>query len=104
MTLEQFKGLVGDLARPFSIVVTAASAAVTPLVIVWRAAPDRLDLSAAALLIGALYTGVGALYWGKSWEVAKVSGQAAEVEKARAATPAAEAQDEGDAPPWERKP
>lgn len=92
MTWSQFQSLVGDLARPFSIIVTSASAAVVPVIIVVRIAPDRLDLVAGAALVGALYAGVAGLYWGKSWEQAKVSGQAAEVEKerAKAAAPAAE--------------
>lgn len=84
MTLDQFKGLLADLARPTSIVVTSISAAVTPVIIVWRIAPDRLELIAAAALVGAHYAGLGALYWGKAWEQAKVSGQNAEVEKVRA--------------------
>ena len=84
MTLDQFKGLCADLARPASILVTSISAAVTPVIVVWRIAPDRLELIAAAALVGAHYAGLGALYWGKSWEQAKVAGQNAEVEKERA--------------------
>ncbi|MBJ7410112.1 MAG: hypothetical protein JHD15_07060 [Phenylobacterium sp.] len=84
MTLDGFKGMVADLARPFSILVTSLSAAVTPVIIVIRVAPDRLDLIGAAALVGAHFAGLGALYWGKSWEQAKVAGQNAEVEKVRA--------------------
>lgn len=84
---DTFKGLVGDLARPFSIYVTSLSAAVVPVVIVVRTSPDRLDLIAAAALVGALYAGVGALYWGKAWENAKQGGQAATVEVAKAQAP-----------------
>lgn len=78
------KAFIGDLARPFSIIATSASAAIVPVVVAARAAPERLDLTAAALFVGAVYAGVGALYWGKAWEVAKTNGQAAEVEKVRA--------------------
>lgn len=86
--LEATSAFVGAIARPFSIIVTSASAAVTPAVIVWRIAPDRFDLIGAAAFIGALYAGVGALYWGKAWEVTKVGQHTAEVEKAKAtATP-----------------
>lgn len=100
MTWDTFKHLVGELARPFSIIATSFSAAVVPVVIVWRIAPERLDLVAAAAFVGALYAGVGALYWGKAWEQAKVSGQAAEVEKARAVAPVAA--DDGELPASQR--
>lgn len=109
MTLDQFKGLCADLARPASILVTSISAAVTPVIIVWRIAPDRLELIAAAALVGAHYAGLGALYWGKSWEQAKLAGQNAEVEKVRAqaSPPPAEALkpadvEAGELPPSER--
>lgn len=72
MTIDQFKGIVADLARPFSIVATSASAAAVPVIVVVRMAPDRFDLIAAAALVGALYAGVGALYWGKAWENTRV--------------------------------
>lgn len=100
ISLDAFKGLVGDLARPFSIIASSFSAAVVPIVIVCRIAPERLELVAAAAFVGALYAGVGTLYWGKSWEQAKVSGQAAEVEKVRAAAPAAP--DDGELPAAQR--
>lgn len=89
MTFEQIKGLVADLARPFSIVATSLSAAVVPVIVVWRIAPDRLDLVAAAALVGALYAGVIGLYWGKATENIRIAGHNAEVEKerARAAAP-----------------
>lgn len=100
MTLDTFERLVGNLARPFSIIATSFSAAVVPIVIVWRIAPDRLDLVAAAAFVGALYAGVGALYWGKAWENQKTEKAKAEVEKARAAVPAAA--DDGELPPDKR--
>jgi hypothetical protein len=85
ITLDQFKGMFSDLARPFSIVVTSLSAAVAPVIVVVRIAPDRLELVAAAALVGALYAGVAGLYWGKSWEKRGESKHAADVEKVRAA-------------------
>lgn len=104
MTLDQFKGLVGDLARPFSIIATSASAAVVPVIVVWRTSPERLDLVAAAALVGALYAGVAGLYWGKAWENQKAVSASAEVEKAKASAgaPAELSPAAGDVPPWER--
>lgn len=85
--VETFKSVVGELARPFAIIVTGFSVAVTPIIIVCRMAPDRLDLIGAAALVGAGYAGHVGLYGFKSWEVARTGKQAADVEIAR--TPSA---------------
>lgn len=82
--MTDLRQIIADLARPFSIIATSLSAAVVPVIVVWRTTPDRLDLSAAAILVGALYAGVAGLYWGRAWENQKVSGHTAEVEKERA--------------------
>lgn len=87
--LDQIKAFVGDLARPFAIIATSLSAAVVPVIVVVRVAPDRLDLIAAAAFIGAIYAGVGGIFWGKAWENAKTGKQAADVEIAKAAAPTA---------------
>lgn len=102
MTLDQIKHFVADLARPFSIVATSASAAVVPVIVAVRAEPDQLDLAAAGVFVGAIYAGVAGLYWGKSWEQARA--KQAEVEKAKVASspPAASASDDGDLPQGER--
>jgi|GEM_PF-531666 len=98
--VDVFERLVGNLARPFSIVATSFSAAVVPVVIVWRIAPERLELVAAAAFVGALYAGVGTLYWGKAWENQKTEKAKAEVEVAKvAARPAA---DDGELPADQR--
>ena len=44
------------------------------------------DASAAAIFIGAVFAGVGALYGAKSWEMAQSAKQAATVEVAKATT------------------
>lgn len=85
MTLDRIKGFLADLARPFSIIATSFSAAVTPVIVVVRMSPDDFDLIAAAALVGALYAGVGALYWGRAWENTRVDTAAA---KAAPAAPA----------------
>lgn len=81
MILERIKGLVADLARPFAIISTSFAASWASVVVAYRVG----DGNDGALFIGAVYAGVGALYIGKAWEIAKTSGQAAEVEKAKAA-------------------
>lgn len=86
--LESFRATVGDLARPFAIIVTGLSAAVAPLIIVLRIAPDRLDLVGAAALVGALYAGHVGLYGFRSWEkntATKADAQVA-IEQAKAST------------------
>lgn len=81
--LDQVKGFVGDLARPFAIIVTSLSAAISGVVIATKVS----TFEGAATFIGAVYLGVGALYGAKAWENAKTGGQAAQVEIAKAATP-----------------
>lgn len=87
MTLNEFKGLAADLARPFSIYATSLSAAVVPVIVVARMSPESFELVAAAALVGALYAGVGALYWGKAWENTRVDTATAKA-SAVAPTPA----------------
>lgn len=80
---EMIKSFVGDLARPFAIYVTSASAAIAGVIVSLRT-ENGTD---AAILMGAIFAGVGTLYVGKSWEVAKTNGQQAQVEIAKAQAP-----------------
>ncbi len=66
---------VGEIARPFAIIVTSASAATATVVAAFKV--DGFD--GAAIFIAAVFAGVGALYGAKAWEEAKKSGQAADV-------------------------
>lgn len=92
--LERVKAFIGDLARPFAIYVTSAAAA-------WATVSlsARVNSPEAAVFIGAVLAGVGAIYWGKSWENAKAGKQAAEVQVARAENPQT---DTGELPPSQR--
>ena len=81
MTSDEFKGLVADLARPFAIIVTSASAAVATVQVALRVT----TFGEAALFIGAVYAGVAALYTAKAWENAKAGRQAADVAIAKSA-------------------
>lgn len=83
--LDRIKALVGDLARPFAIIVTSAGGAWASVVAAYRV-DNGND---GALLLGAIFAGVSALYIGKAWEVAKAGKHSAEVEIARAAAPPA---------------
>lgn len=71
--------IIGDLARPFSIYATSGAAAVSTVLIALKAE----DALTGAALVAAIYTGLGALYWGKTWENREVRGQEAAVEKER---------------------
>ena len=66
---------VGEIARPFAIIATSASAATATVIVAIKV--DGFD--GAAVFIAAVFAGVGALYGAKAWEEAKKSGQAADV-------------------------
>lgn len=108
MTIDQFKGVVADLARPFSIIATSGAGA-------WAIVDvgTRVNEGQAAFYVGAVLAGLGGLYFGKSWELSQTSKHTAEVEKERAKAsppPAAalkpaettEAADDGELPPDQR--
>jgi len=78
---DQVKSFIGDLARPFAIYVTSGAAALATGTIAFK---NDDGFSAAAIFIGAVYAGVGALYGAKAWEVAKGKTADAEVAKAQA--------------------
>jgi hypothetical protein len=79
MSETPIKTLLADLARPFSIYATSAAGA-------WAIVDvgSRVQDGQAAFYVAAVLAGLGGLYFGKSWEVQKVSGHNAEVEKERA--------------------
>ncbi len=71
--IDRIKGFIGDMARPFAIYVTSASAAATPLILAARVDVTKIDLTGAGVLMGAIFAGVGALYGAKAWENAKIA-------------------------------
>lgn len=79
--LDQIKGFIGDLARPFAIIVTSGAAAAATILIALRVT----SYAEGAIFIGAVYGGLGALYAAKSWELNTQAKQAAGVEIAKAA-------------------
>lgn len=80
--IDIVKGFIGDLARPFAIIATSFGATWASIVVAYRV-EDGTD---AALLMTAIFAGVGAIYGFKAWEVAKTGKQSAEVEIAKANT------------------
>lgn len=78
MTPADLKIFIADLARPFAIYVTSASASICVVILSCRIVDQ--SYVAAAALVAAVYAGVGALYGAKAWEVAKAGKHAAEVE------------------------
>jgi hypothetical protein len=82
---ETVKAFIGDLARPFAIIVTALSAAVTPIIIAFRVGAPSLE--GAAIFMGAIYAGVGAMFGAKAWENTKQAQATADVAKANGPTP-----------------
>lgn len=80
--LERWAAFIGNVARPFAIISTSFSAAWASIVVSYRVENGN----DAAILMGAIFAGVGALYGFKAWERRKESEKAAEVEIARTQT------------------
>lgn len=83
---EKVKAFIGDLARPF-ILYSAALTSSYAVARVAGAIADALKLGhgsfeGAAIFIGAVLGGVGAIYIGKSFEVASVAKHEAAVKTA----------------------
>lgn len=115
MTLAEFKGVVADLARPFTFysLSLASSAAIVKLGwgLAEAIAKGTADGYQAAAFAGVVLGGASAIYIGKSWENRGVSAGNAEVEKIRAQAspppaealkPADEPADDGKLPAGER--
>lgn len=97
--VDQIKGFVADLARPFAIISTSAASAWAIVVIAYKVETGE----SGAIFVGAVLAGLGALYGVKSWENAKAGGHSAEVEKVRAAqSPPPAPADTGELPPDQR--
>ncbi|QFU31493.1 hypothetical protein [Brevundimonas sp. Bb-A] len=77
--LTRITAMVGDLARPLAIIASSFAAAWATVVIAYRVENGN----DGAIFIGAVFAGVGALYIGKAWEIAKTGKQSAEVEIAK---------------------
>lgn len=67
--IDMLKAFIGDLARPFAIIATSYAAAHATIVTAYRV-QNGTD---GALLLAAIFAGVGALYTAKSVEVWKVA-------------------------------
>jgi hypothetical protein len=78
--LDQIKGFIADLARPLAIISTSFAASWGIVVVAYRVENGN----DGALYIAAALTCVGAIYIGKAFEVTRIAGHNAEVEKARA--------------------
>lgn len=83
---EKVKAFIGDLARPF-ILYSAALTSSYAVARIAGAIADALKLGhgtfeGAAIFIGAVLGGVGAIYIGKSFEVASVAKHEAAVKTA----------------------
>lgn len=89
MTWDQFKIIVSDLARPFTLYAMGFSGAWATVVIAAKVS----DGNDGAWVLGAIGATVSALYAGKALEVANVAKHTSEVEKerAKASPPPAEA-------------
>ncbi|WP_269715710.1 hypothetical protein [Caulobacter sp. NIBR2454] len=78
--LDAIKSAVGDLARPLAIISTSFAASWATVVV----ADKVTDGNDGAIFMGAVFAGVGALYIGKAFELTRIAGHKAEVQKAQA--------------------
>ena len=83
-TLGLIKDFIGDVARPFAIISTSLGASVATVIVALKIGPDA---SAAAIFIGAVFTGVVGLFTAKAWENSQAGKHSATVEVAKAASP-----------------
>lgn len=80
---DRIKTTVGDLARPFAIIVSNGAASIAVIKIAWTISEKSSSWEGAAMFVGAAGAYAGALFGAKAWEVTKTSGQAADLERAR---------------------
>lgn len=116
MTLEQFKGLFSDSARPFTFYSLAVASCAAIVKLGWglaaAIAAGSADGYQAAAFAGVILAGASAIYIGKSFENKWTANASADVEKVRAAQgspppaealkPAPAATADGELPPEQR--
>lgn len=61
--MADIAAFIAETARPFAIIVTSIAAARAIVIIA-----HKIGVGEAALYIGAVLAGLGALYFGKAWE------------------------------------
>lgn len=68
---------IGEVARPFAIIITAAGAARATIILA-----GKVNSAEAAVFIGAIFLGVGTLFGAKAWEKVAQTRADADVRKA----------------------
>ena len=76
---DKVLAFVGEIARPFCLIVSAGSSGIATVSIVWM----KLDLITGAAFITAAWAGTVALYGAKALETASGNKEAAKVEIAK---------------------
>lgn len=69
MTLDRVQAFIGEVARPYAIIVTATGAAASSIIIAIRV-DNGND---GALVLGAVFGGVALYYGAKAWEVVRTT-------------------------------
>lgn len=80
--IDQFKGVVADLARPIAIISTSGASSWAIIDIAQRVSTAE----GGAMFVGVVLSGLSALYVGKAFENTRIAGHQADVEKAKAAS------------------
>lgn len=113
MSIEQFKSVAAELARPATFYAAAISGGYAVFrisgAVAQSIAEGKGSLEGGALVLGTILTGVAGIYGLKAAEETRKSGHTAEVEKerAKASPPPTEAlraapADDGELPPEQR--
>lgn len=76
---ERLAWFIGETARPLAIVVTSIAASIATVLVAMRTE----DGNDAAILMGAIFAGVGVLYGAKAWEAVKTKQSDTTVEVAK---------------------
>ena len=69
ISVDRFERLVGELARPYSIVALSTSIAISIPIVAIRIS----SYEGAGVFVGACFTGFALIYGAKSWENARVA-------------------------------
>lgn len=78
--MKSLADFIGAVARPFAIIAASFAGSWASIVAAYRIENGN----DGAILLGAIFAGIGTLYLGKAWELTKASKHDAEVKIAEA--------------------
>ncbi|MBO9710557.1 MAG: hypothetical protein J7521_20340 [Caulobacter sp.] len=82
---ERLQVFLAETARPLAIIGSTIGANTATVIVAFSVSGDA---AAAAIFVGAVYTGLSALYAAKAWEQSQAGKHAASIEVAKVTAPA----------------